>query len=220
MTAWCSIRNKKTEDALSTYNTSSLAQVIEKRDLKFQTAVIKFLDECSEKVFKSHSRLYGLIGEKSLYSFTFTLENRSCGAYYRPVASIYTNEFWREKFSFVHRTKYSWQAAADINWRSDSRIEKATILPQPDRSRWLSNPWWKTCWIWFDIAILVDQLDFFVLSTDTLPTLGELTVPLSQEMRAALLQVKGISKFYVHQAQAINALNEGYNVIVSTSTSR
>ncbi|GES57413.1 DEAD/DEAH box helicase [Aspergillus terreus] len=48
---------------------------------------------------------------------------------------------------------------------------------------------------------------------------GELTFQLSQNMVNALYNTKGITQFYSHQAEAINHLYEGHNVIVSTSTS-
>ncbi|OIW31752.1 P-loop containing nucleoside triphosphate hydrolase protein [Coniochaeta ligniaria NRRL 30616] len=51
------------------------------------------------------------------------------------------------------------------------------------------------------------------------PAYGDLNFLLSQEMVNALYNAKGITQFYAHQAEAINALHDGHNVIVSTSTS-
>lgn len=51
------------------------------------------------------------------------------------------------------------------------------------------------------------------------PVYGELDFPLSQNMVDALYNTKGITKFYSHQAEAINSLHRGQNVIVATSTS-
>lgn len=48
---------------------------------------------------------------------------------------------------------------------------------------------------------------------------GDLDFRLSQSLVNALYNCKGITKFYSHQAEAINALYQGHNVIVSTSTS-
>ncbi|KAF7585133.1 hypothetical protein BBP40_012224, partial [Aspergillus hancockii] len=48
---------------------------------------------------------------------------------------------------------------------------------------------------------------------------GELTFRLSQSLVNALYNTRGITQFYSHQAEAINSLYEGHNVIVSTSTS-
>lgn len=48
---------------------------------------------------------------------------------------------------------------------------------------------------------------------------GDLDFLLSQDLVNALYNARGITKFYAHQAEAINALNAGYNVVVSTSTS-
>ncbi|ODQ63691.1 putative DEAD/DEAH box helicase [Nadsonia fulvescens var. elongata DSM 6958] len=48
---------------------------------------------------------------------------------------------------------------------------------------------------------------------------GELNFKLSQNLINALVKSKGISGFYSHQAESINAINEGKNVIISSSTS-
>ena len=48
---------------------------------------------------------------------------------------------------------------------------------------------------------------------------GDLNIRLSQSLVDALYNTRGITEFYAHQAEAINHLHEGYNVIVSTSTS-
>jgi DEAD/DEAH box helicase domain-containing protein len=51
------------------------------------------------------------------------------------------------------------------------------------------------------------------------PVYGDLTFQLSQDLVNALYNTKGITQLYAHQAEAINHLYEGHNVIVSTSTS-
>ncbi|KLJ05396.1 DEAD/DEAH box helicase domain-containing protein [Blastomyces silverae] len=48
---------------------------------------------------------------------------------------------------------------------------------------------------------------------------GDLNFTLSQSLVNALYNTRGITKFYSHQAEAINNLHDGHNVIVSTSTS-
>lgn len=48
---------------------------------------------------------------------------------------------------------------------------------------------------------------------------GDLDFQLSQSLVNALYNCKGITKLYSHQAEAINALYQGHNVIVSTPTS-
>lgn len=48
---------------------------------------------------------------------------------------------------------------------------------------------------------------------------GELNFPLSQDLVNALYNTRNIQQLYSHQTEAINALHEGRNVIVSTSTS-
>ncbi|KAL4797098.1 hypothetical protein BDV19DRAFT_377815 [Aspergillus venezuelensis] len=51
------------------------------------------------------------------------------------------------------------------------------------------------------------------------PVYGDLKFALSQDLVNALYNQKGISQFYSHQAEAMNHLLDGHNVIVSTSTS-
>ncbi|OAP57284.1 hypothetical protein AYL99_08022 [Fonsecaea erecta] len=48
---------------------------------------------------------------------------------------------------------------------------------------------------------------------------GDLNFQLSQNLVNALYNSRGITQLYSHQAEAINNLHEGHNVIVSTSTS-
>lgn len=51
------------------------------------------------------------------------------------------------------------------------------------------------------------------------PIYGDLTFLLSQNLVNALYNAKGITQFYAHQAEALNNLDEGQNVVVATSTS-
>ena len=51
------------------------------------------------------------------------------------------------------------------------------------------------------------------------PVYGELNFELSQDVVNALYNTRNIQSLYRHQTEAINALHEGQNVIVSTSTS-
>jgi len=51
------------------------------------------------------------------------------------------------------------------------------------------------------------------------PIFGDLNFQLSQNLVNALYNTRGITQLYSHQAEAINNLYEGNNVIVSTSTS-
>ncbi|KAF7885301.1 uncharacterized protein EAF01_011366 [Botrytis porri] len=48
---------------------------------------------------------------------------------------------------------------------------------------------------------------------------GDLNFVLSQNLVNALYNTKNITQFYAHQAEAINNLHDGHNVIVATSTS-
>lgn len=51
------------------------------------------------------------------------------------------------------------------------------------------------------------------------PVYGDLKFALSQNLVNALYNTRGITQFFSHQAEAINNLHDGNNVIVSTSTS-
>ena len=51
------------------------------------------------------------------------------------------------------------------------------------------------------------------------PVYGDLNFALSQDIVNALYNTRGIHQLYSHQAEAMNALHEGRNVIVATSTS-
>ena len=48
---------------------------------------------------------------------------------------------------------------------------------------------------------------------------GDLNFRLSQDLVNALYNTKNITQFYAHQAEAINNLHDGHNVVVATSTS-
>lgn len=50
--------------------------------------------------------------------------------------------------------------------------------------------------------------------------LGDLTVTISPVIWRALSATRNITTLYCHQAEAINALCEGEDVIVTTSTAR
>lgn len=51
------------------------------------------------------------------------------------------------------------------------------------------------------------------------PVYGDLEFLLTQNLVNAIFNAKGITSFYAHQAEALNALHEGKNVVVATSTS-
>lgn len=51
------------------------------------------------------------------------------------------------------------------------------------------------------------------------PVYGDLNFLLSQNLVNALYNTKGITQFFAHQAEALNGLYEGQNVVVATSTS-
>ncbi|GJN67193.1 DEAD/DEAH box helicase [Purpureocillium lilacinum] len=51
------------------------------------------------------------------------------------------------------------------------------------------------------------------------PIYGDLNFLLSQDLVNALYNAKGIAQFFAHQAEALNGLHDGHNVVVATSTS-
>ena len=51
------------------------------------------------------------------------------------------------------------------------------------------------------------------------PVFGDLKFQMSQNLVNALYNTRGITQLYSHQAEAINSLYDGFNIIVSTSTS-
>ena len=69
---------------------------------------------------------------------------------------------------------------------------------------------------WYTGQIVPDGHRVFDPQT---PIYGSLSFSLSQNLVNALFNVKGITQFYSHQAEAINNLHAGHNVIVATSTS-
>ena len=69
---------------------------------------------------------------------------------------------------------------------------------------------------WYTGQIVPDGHRVF----DAQPSIfGDLNFPLSQNLVNALYNSKGITQLYSHQVEAINHLQDGHNVIVSTSTS-
>ncbi|KAJ5215191.1 uncharacterized protein N7498_001598 [Penicillium cinerascens] len=69
---------------------------------------------------------------------------------------------------------------------------------------------------WYHAQIVPEGHRVFDAQT---PVYGDLTFQLSQDLVNALYNTKSITQLYSHQAEAINHLYEGHNVIVSTSTS-
>lgn len=71
------------------------------------------------------------------------------------------------------------------------------------------------CMEWYSGQIVTDGHRVFEAQK---ATFGDLNFQLSQDIVDALFNVKNITRLYSHQAEAINNLYEGYNVIISTST--
>jgi len=49
------------------------------------------------------------------------------------------------------------------------------------------------------------------------PRYGQLTRPLPQRLKSSL-EASGVSELYTHQAEAVNAVRDGYNIVATTST--
>ena len=71
------------------------------------------------------------------------------------------------------------------------------------------------CMEWYSGQIVTDGHRVFEAQK---AIFGDLNFQLSQNVVDALFNVKKITRLYSHQAEAINNLYEGYNVIISTST--
>lgn len=71
------------------------------------------------------------------------------------------------------------------------------------------------CMEWYSGQIVTDGHRVFEAQK---AIFGDLNFQLSQNVVDALFNVKNITRLYSHQAEAINNLYEGYNVITSTST--
>ena len=69
---------------------------------------------------------------------------------------------------------------------------------------------------WYTAQIVPDGHRVF---DPQIPIYGDLKFQLSQNLVDALYNTKGITQFYSHQAEAINNLYDGNNVIIATSTS-
>lgn len=69
---------------------------------------------------------------------------------------------------------------------------------------------------WYTGQIVIDGHRVFEAQN---AIFGDLNFELSQNVVDALFNTKNITRLYSHQAEAINNLYEGYNVIISTSTS-
>ncbi|KAL4996999.1 hypothetical protein BDV10DRAFT_195509 [Aspergillus recurvatus] len=70
------------------------------------------------------------------------------------------------------------------------------------------------------MAEIIEEIRGLDWAFDAQPAIyGDLKFALSQDLVNALYNAKRITRFYLHQAEAINHLHDGQNVIVSTSTS-
>jgi DEAD/DEAH box helicase domain-containing protein len=82
--------------------------------------------------------------------------------------------------------------------------------PIPEIVKELKESEWYTGQIVFDGHRVFDPQE---------PVYGNLNFQLSQDLVNALYNTKNITRFYAHQAEAINNLYDGHHVIVATSTS-
>jgi DEAD/DEAH box helicase domain-containing protein len=166
------LRNEKLK--MPVYSQKQMTNLIEKRNVKFTSAVNAFLNQCAEEEVDATQKLY----DDSRLFVPMPSESRSSTpAPERSRLPLYIPEERETIPEIVNEIKtqewYSGQIVPDGHRVFD---------PQP-------------------------------------PIFGELNFQLSQDLVNALYNTRGITKLYSHQAEAINNLYDGHNVIVSTSTS-
>lgn len=156
------------------YSQKQMMNMIEKRNLKFTSAINAFLNQCVEDSIDPLLRL----------------QEQAAGHIPQPSES---------------REHSPTRSAAPLS--ATIPTERKPIPDIIEEIKTLS---------WYSGQIVPDGHRVFDPQE---PLYGELNFPLSQTLVNALYNTRKIERFYAHQAEAINNLNDGYNVIVSTSTS-
>ena len=161
-------------------STASMMKLINKRNFKFEQAVLELLAACKAKdedpvqllIDAAHDHV-PLNPETATRTETDTPQKK------------------RIRLEFLMKNPEHRPSIASV-------IEEMKI-----------SPWWK------------DQIvpGGHKVFDERLAKIGELNYVLSQAAVNALYATHGIEHFYSHQAEALNALHENKNVIVSTSTS-
>jgi DEAD/DEAH box helicase domain-containing protein len=156
------------------FSQKQMMNLIEKRNVKFTSAVNAFLNQCAEEKVDAVVK----VKEMSQAFIPTTAESRAS-------------------------TPGPDRALAP----STIPVERKSIPEIVDEIKTLE---------WYTGQVVPDGHRVF----DPQPAIfGDLNFQLSQNMVNALYNTKNITQLYAHQAEAINNLYEGHNVIVSTSTS-
>ncbi|EGP88145.1 uncharacterized protein MYCGRDRAFT_40769 [Zymoseptoria tritici IPO323] len=169
-------RIREEELKMPVFSQKQMMKLIEKRNVKFTSAINAWLNECAEKGVDAAERLEE---ESKQYIPTPSLSRRGSPAP-ELVKSALPKCIPEERKNI-----------ADI-------IEELKGLE------------------WYTGQIVPDGHRVFDPQE---PVYGELNFPLSQDLVNALYNTRGIQSLYSHQTEAINALHDGQNVIIATSTS-
>jgi DEAD/DEAH box helicase domain-containing protein len=166
------LKNEKLK--MPVFSQKQMTNLIEKRNLKFTSAVNAFLNQCSEEGVDAVEKLF----EISRPFVPTPSESRATTP--APETSRLPMYIPQERESIPD------------------------IISEIKSQEWYSG------------QIVPDGHRVF---DPQAPIYGELNFQLSQNLVNALYNTKGITQLYAHQAEAINNLYDGHNVIVSTSTS-
>lgn len=171
------------------YGQKQMAALMEKRNRRFATAVNAFLDRCE-----------GKNGESEAKDPVETLKKETVA--FLPVPSP-------EEEHEDGKKPGNGQTDSDDDNGIPPTIptERKTVPEIVDELKNSS---------WYSGQVVPDGHRVF---EEQEPVYGDLDFLLSQDMVNALYNAKGITQFYVHQTEAINALHAGRHVVVSTSTS-
>ncbi|KAL1902529.1 ATP-dependent 3'-5' DNA helicase [Sporothrix stenoceras] len=176
------------------YGQKQMAALIEKRNRRFATAVNAFLDRCEEK---------GGDGEvKDPVDPVETLKKEA-----EAFIPIPSPEEERDDARLLSNSQSQADTDASNGIPPTIPTERKTIPEIVDELK--GSPWYSG-------QVVPDGHRVF---EEQEPVYGDLDFLLSQDMVNALYNAKGITQFYVHQTEAINALHAGRHVVVSTSTS-
>lgn len=168
-------RKLREEDLkMPVYSQKQMTKLIEKRNMKFTSAVNSFLNQSAAEGVDAVAKL------------------RKIAQVYEPVPS---------------NNRDNTSAAKGAKPSSTIPIERLSVAQVIAEIK---------CMDWYTGQIVPDGHRVF---DPQRAIFGALKFQLSQNLVNALYNTKNITDLYLHQAEAINNLYEGFNVIVSTSTS-
>ncbi|KAH9869050.1 hypothetical protein J1614_008127 [Plenodomus biglobosus] len=156
------------------FSQKQMMNLIEKRSVKFTSAVNAFLNQCAEDGVDAVEKLKDVAGP-----------------------------FVPESMESRQSTPGPVQAKIPISIPTDRK-------PIPEILSEIKTLEWYTGQIVPDGHRVFDPQE---------PIYGDLNFAMSQDLVNALYNTRNITQLYAHQAEAINNLYEGHNVIVATSTS-